>query len=119
MIRASDGFQVDTMVVDVGKVPGRSPELTLWRPTDGTTFTARQAVTLEAIAYDVERGWLSGSDVRWSSNIAGELGTGARLTVVGLPAGEHIITVSVEALPGPAVSRTTTIVVAAPPTPEG
>ena len=47
------------------------------------------ADTLEGTATDAEDGALTGAALRWSSSIAGALGTGSPLTVPGLAAGSH------------------------------
>jgi PKD repeat protein len=70
--------------------PGQTaPTVTLTRPANGFTLFAGTPLTLEGTATDAEDGPLSGAALRWSSSIAGALGTGSPLTVPGLMAGSH------------------------------
>ncbi|MDY7229590.1 PKD domain-containing protein [Hyalangium rubrum] len=68
-----------------------APSVTITRPVNGFTLFAGTPLTLEGTATDAEDGTLSGAALRWSSSLAGALGTGSPLTVPGLSAGSHEI----------------------------
>lgn len=70
--------------------PGQTaPTVTITRPTNGFTLFEGTPLTLEGTATDAEDGPLTGAALRWSSSIAGALGTGSPLTVPGLAVGSH------------------------------
>jgi hypothetical protein len=68
-------------------------------------------LTLSGTATDVEDGSLS-STIVWSSNLAGDLGTGASLSVSNLTVGTHTISASVTDSSGQQTTQTMTITVA-------
>jgi len=71
-------------------LPGQTaPTATITRPANGFTLFEGTALILEGTATDAEDGPLTGAALRWSSSIAGALGTGSPLTVPGLAAGSH------------------------------
>lgn len=70
--------------------PGQTaPTVTITRPANGFTLFEGTPLVLEGTATDAEDGTLTGAALRWSSSIAGSLGTGSPLTVPGLAAGSH------------------------------
>lgn len=70
-----------------------APTITLTAPTSGSDFDQGATITFEATASDQEDGNLSNS-IQWSSNLDGNMGSGASLATV-LSTGEHSITASV------------------------
>ncbi|WP_224248907.1 PKD domain-containing protein [Hyalangium gracile] len=66
-----------------------APTVSITRPANGFTLFAGTPLTLEGTATDAEDGPLSGASLRWSSSLAGSLGTGSPLTVPGLSPGSH------------------------------
>ncbi|TMB54684.1 MAG: DNRLRE domain-containing protein, partial [Deltaproteobacteria bacterium] len=68
------------------------PVLTIVAPADG--FSTSGSVTFSGTALDFKDGDRSNT-IRWSSNVAGSLGTGATVTAARLAAGRHVITASV------------------------
>ncbi len=85
------------------------PSVVVTSPEDGSTFTLDEDITLVATANDLEDGDLS-SQISWSSDIAGNLGTGAALTTL-LDVGEHVITASVTDSNGDATQQTLQVIV--------
>jgi hypothetical protein len=57
-------------------------------------YLPAQAVTLNGSAYDPEDGTLEGAALTWSSDKAGELGSGASLNTTLLSTGDHVITLT-------------------------
>jgi serine protease len=71
----------------LGNVP---PFIRIERPSEGSTFSWRLPVSLEALTYDPDT---SGTpSVGWSSSLNGNLGSGTSLTVNSLNLGNHRIT---------------------------
>ena len=73
--------------------PNGSPTIEIVAPADGAQVTSDEGVALAGMASDAEDGDLSAL-ITWSSNVQGELGTGASLAPV-LSLGTHQITASV------------------------
>jgi hypothetical protein len=69
----------------------RAPGVGITAPAGGTTVNAGDAVGFAATADDPEDGDLS-AEIEWSSSLAGQLGTGASLTLTALPAGAQRVT---------------------------
>jgi hypothetical protein len=91
---ASDGFLTAQAEVGPVKLPINPPQPLIAAPQDGQVFFPAQAVTLNGSAYDPEDGTLDGAALTWSSDVAGELGSGASLNTTLLATGEHVITLT-------------------------
>ncbi len=89
---ASDGLLSGMDTSGTVYIETKSPAVTLTSPADGATFYPAQLVTFQGSAYDPEDGQLSGSDLTWSSDVDGNLGTGTMTSTVNLSTGEHTIT---------------------------
>lgn len=101
----SDGAETSrTITITVNEVADSAPSVSINSPSSGSTFTEGQIINLDASAQDSEDGDIS-SDISWSSNIDGNLGTGDNIDVV-LSAGNHQITASVTDSAGNEFSRT-------------
>ena len=70
-----------------------APVVTITSPTPNASFASGASVSLVASATDLEQGVVS-SQIAWSSNRDGALGTGASLSKV-LSTGNHTLTASV------------------------
>ena len=90
-----------------------APVVTITSPVGGATFPNGVTVNLSASASDLEEGSLS-TNLVWSSNQDGELGTGASLSLV-LSAGKHTLVASVTDETGLIGSAQRTITVQVPP----
>ncbi|MDQ8203588.1 PQQ-dependent sugar dehydrogenase [Pelagicoccus sp. SDUM812003] len=73
---------------------GEPSQVTIEQPSDGANFDAGEAVTFVGTASDIDQSDLSESIV-WSSDLDGELGSGASIEVASLSQGQHVITASV------------------------
>jgi hypothetical protein len=72
----------------------QAPAVMIVAPADGAEVEIGVALTLRAVASDVEDGDLSAA-VAWASDLEGPLGTGATVTTSALRLGSHRITASV------------------------
>ncbi|MHB8772821.1 MAG: CFI-box-CTERM domain-containing protein [Syntrophales bacterium] len=75
-------------------VPLKQPEVFLDELPWGTDYQPGADILLTAEAFDPQDGWLPDDNIRWTSNISGELGYGSELLVRNLAAGRHRITVT-------------------------
>ena len=71
----------------------KAPTLSIISPANGDSQNSTDTTSLIATANDIEDGNLS-SNIRWESNIDGDLGAGPEITVQ-LSAQEHVITASI------------------------
>ena len=80
----------------VPDLPNASPTVAITSPAHGSTFDLSEDIILEGTGEDPEDGPLTGASLVWSSNLTGELGTGASLVLAGgtLSPGTHIITLT-------------------------
>jgi len=101
-----------TVTVTPPPPPNTAPLVAITAPANGQTFAARRAITLSAIATDLEEGVISARLV-WRSSRDGALGTGASITTAGLSVGTHTVTASATDSGGLAGTATRTIVVEA------
>ena len=93
------------------------PSVSISNPEDNSVFLSDEGVTFTATAIDFEDGDLS-AQISWSSDVIGDLGTGATIITTQLPVGTHVITASVTDGTGAIGNNSSTIKVAVPlPTP--
>jgi hypothetical protein len=85
-----------------------APVLTIVAPVDG--YSTSGSVTFTGTALDVKDGDRS-SQIRWSSDVAGNLGTGGTIVAARLTAGRHVVTASVTDSDNLTATRTVTIAV--------
>jgi uncharacterized repeat protein (TIGR01451 family) len=92
---ASDGFFTAT-ATNAGTFTSanNAPGISIQSPSTGTLFFGNQQIVLTALAYDSEDGVLDGTNIVWSSDLDGTLGSGSRLytTASALSEGTHLIT---------------------------
>ena len=114
-IVASAGTAADSLLAAVRNV---EPEVTITAPDDGAAFEDGDTIILAGTASDLEAGDLSGS-MEWSSDVAGDLGTGAELAVE-LEPGDHVITAVIHDAHGDSASASVAVTVKlnTPPTVE-
>src|SRR5439155_988410 len=82
------------------------PVLTIVAPADG--FSTSGAVTFSGTALDFKDGDRANT-IRWSSNVAGSLATGATVTAARRAAGRHVITAAVTDGDNATSTKTSTI----------
>lgn len=75
-------------------VPLKKPEVTIDELPWGTVYNPGDDILLTAEVNDPQDGSLPEENIRWTSNISGELGYGSELIVENLTAGCHTITVT-------------------------
>jgi hypothetical protein len=105
-----------TLTVQAAPPPNTAPTVTIQAPANGAIVVAGTSVTFTGTATDTQDGNISGSLV-WSSNLQGQLGTGASLTTSSLSVGPHAITASVTDSGGLSGSAAIVVTVNAAPQP--
>jgi uncharacterized protein (TIGR03437 family) len=81
-VLATDGFHTSEDQSDATFTVGRKPPETLiLGPDDNTAFFSGQSVVLRGAAYDSEDGALGDANLRWTSDLNGDLGVGRMLTI--------------------------------------
>lgn len=94
---ATDGFntvQVDSNQISVA---AKAPLIAITSPAEASSFEAGAPVILQAVGTDLRDGAITNADqFTWSSDKDGSLGTGNRLILSNLSAGNHTITLSVK-----------------------
>ncbi len=96
------GISFDDVIVAEGIVPGESPSVTITSPADGSSVTEGSSVDFAGTASDPEDGDIS-TDLEWTSNLDGSIGSGGSFSTSALSVGAHTITAAVidfHALPG-------------------
>lgn len=81
-------------IVVIDPAGDQAPLVSIDSPDDGTTFTTADTIEFRGSASDLEDGPLTGSDLAWSSDVDGSLGTGEQLSTSGLSAGDHVVTLT-------------------------
>jgi hypothetical protein len=112
-VMASDGLNNGLADSAPVSVADRAPTLVIIHPSASealATYPAGENTTFEARACDAEDGLLSGTQVSWSSDIQGILGTGDVLSIP-LTKGRHRITATATDSGGKAGTATILIVV--------
>ncbi len=95
-ISASDGFNTSSVDTDPFQVAPKPPSVWIYQPQSETALNPYETVFLNGHAEDLEDGLLQGSNLVWTSNIDGFLGTGEQLILPGLwlTPGDHTITLT-------------------------
>lgn len=93
-VTASDGLLSTTAESAEFTVPVKAPEVFIEPLVDGDSYSTGSHVLLEAEAYDLQDEWISDSNIKWSSDLSGQLGTGSKVLAKSLTAGNHTITVT-------------------------
>lgn len=75
-------------------VPFKAPEVFIDDPEWGDSYEEGDEVLLEAEVYDVQDDTIPDANIKWKSNIDGDLGTGTMLITDKLSMGEHTITIT-------------------------
>ncbi len=74
-------------------VQGR-PVAAITAPVNGASFGVGESVTFTGSASDAEDGALTGASLVWTSNLDGQIGTGASFNTTTLSAGTHTVTLT-------------------------
>lgn len=110
-VLVSDGANSGTAESGDFTVPGKLPTAEILLPVTDDVFYVGDGVQLQASAYDVDDDFLDGSDVVWTSDLDGEVATGASASLTNLSAGEHQLTLTATDSDGNQASATTSIFV--------
>jgi uncharacterized repeat protein (TIGR02543 family) len=70
------------------------PVAVIASPADGSIYTYGDSITFTGSSTDAEDGGLSGTSLVWTSDIDGEIGSGATLAISSLSHGNHVITLT-------------------------
>lgn len=102
----------------MGHVPGpnTAPTVSITTPSGDISVGVGIIVTFTGVASDAEQGNLS-SSIAWSSNLVGNLGTGATISTSALGTGVHTITARVADLGGLVATATRLVTVGSSPPP--
>ncbi len=114
-IAGLSGLCVTGAVLDAAAAVGTgggntAPTVTISSPANNTTVTAGTLVTFSGSANDAQQGILSASLV-WSSNLMGQIGTGATFSRSDMTVGTHTITAAVTDAGGLGGSAAVTLIV--------
>jgi len=94
-VEVSDGYYTaDDPSDNSFYVENNIPLVTIAGPEDGSTVVS--PINLRGYAYDPEDGELDRGNLKWSSDIDGDLGSGETVTSVSLTEGEHLITLEAQ-----------------------
>ena len=96
--------------------PNIAPVVTITSPASGVRFDTDATITLTGTAVDAEDGDLS-SDLEWTSDLDGPLGTGGSLSTT-LSEGVHTIQISASDTAGEADSDSILVTITSPPLPD-
>jgi hypothetical protein len=89
---ANDGVRETELVGTPFAVSAKPPVVAIGDLPDGSRIPRYHVGDLTALGYDPEEGQLPGAALSWRSNLDGDLGTGQRLSLRRLSAGEHTLT---------------------------
>lgn len=106
---ATDGVHTTMAESASFVVPPKAPEVFIEPLENGGVHRLGEELILDGEAYDLQDDEIPDSNLRWTSNISGALGTGATLRVMNLPKGVHTITLTATNSSG--LSGTDTILV--------
>lgn len=102
-----------TSTVNVLAPANQAPVVKINSPTSGLSVVQGTSVSFSGTGTDAEDGTLSGTSLVWSSNIAGQLGTGVSGSTSALAVGTHTITLTAKDSQGATTSASVTITVTA------
>ncbi len=71
-----------------------APVVSISNPASGVSYDEGNSITFQGTATDTEDGYLTGSNLVWTSSYDGEIGTGTSITNDTLSSGTHIITLT-------------------------
>ena len=108
----------DDVVVEVVGPSTENPTITITSPTEGAVFSPGDDIDFAGSGVDQNSNVLAGDQLVWSSDVDGELGTGAALTLNTLSTGPHVITLTGTDGDGFVGTATVNIAVSTAPTAE-
>jgi hypothetical protein len=109
---ANDGVRTSESISPPFSVGVKAPLVAIGELPDGSTIPRYHLGDLTALGYDPEDGHLTAGAIAWRSNIDGDLGTGATMSLRRLAAGEHTITATATDSTGATGTDTIRLIVA-------
>ena len=94
MVTATDGLLAASAESAEFVVPFKPPDPYIEDPDDGGITVAGQPLTLVSDVFDLQDEIVADNSLVWSSDLTGEIGRGAVITVRDLPVGEHTVTLT-------------------------
>ena len=114
-VLVSDGVNTGSATSAAFTVPAKKPSVVqINSPANNFSQPAANPLYLSGSVYDIDDGVLSGSALKWSDDVAGDLGTGSPLTVT-LKAGTHNITLTGTDADGNSITATAKVVLGGQP----
>jgi hypothetical protein len=94
-LHSDDVAGIEFLYEPTGSPPpvNTAPTVTISSPADASSHLTTDSISFIATATDTQDGTIT-SNLRWSSSLVGQIGTGASFSLV-LPVGVHVITASV------------------------
>lgn len=92
----------------------KAPVVAITSPTSGTSVVQGTSVSFTGTGTDAEDGTLNGKSLVWTSNIAGQLGTGVKGSISNLAVGTHTITLTGTDSQGATSTTSVTLTITAP-----
>ena len=92
--RCVTGGVINTQAAIGGSGGNTAPIVSISAPANGSTHNEGASITFTGSATDVQQGNMSASLI-WTSNLQGQIGTGASFATTALGGGVHVITASV------------------------
>jgi hypothetical protein len=109
---ASDGINTANDVMDApAVVPNRAPIIEILEPGGPITLLVGQTLNLEGMAYDIDTGNMVDEQLTWTSNLSGQIGNGAQVSLADLNPGVHTITFRAEDGLGGVASQTVQVTI--------
>lgn len=102
-----------TITVTTSSSVNNAPVAQIAAPISGGIYTTGTAIRFAGAAADTEDGTITGSSLVWTSNVDGQIGTGASFTKADLTQGNHTITLTATDSGGLTDTATVTISVVA------
>ncbi|KPV51211.1 hypothetical protein SE17_22510, partial [Kouleothrix aurantiaca] len=104
-----------TVSLNIGTIGNKLPVLSIAGGSTAQQYRG-QALLLQAVALDLEDGFLQGNSLVWTDSSGQTLGVGETLSLpAGLPLGKHTITLTATDSDGGVTSDTVTVTVIQPP----
>ena len=111
---ATDGINIGSDETPPITVPNKPPFVVITTPENGTVVIPGGLVVLSGSAVDLEEGSLPDDSYEWSSDLDGDLGTGASLPLTSLSNGLHTIILTATDSGGESASESVQVLVAVP-----
>jgi PKD repeat protein len=112
----SDGASaIDQIIITVVEAPNEAPTAAIEVPSQDTTVTQGDAVTLSGFGSDPEDGPLTGASLQWETGIGVSLGSGGSIVSSDLPLGANTIRLIAADLDGASDTAIVLVTVEDPP----